>query len=149
MAGPRHVPRAATTQCEILLFLVGLEPDWTLMLDRHLRGMLAEHWKCAMQSLPKIRATLTALALSLTGCAASGVPQSGPHLSPTECRDLASLRRNAPPTRAQHDSELSALRKAGYNPSPWNDPYYPEDLEAAQRLVNDWFDTECQQFQTE
>ncbi|CAD6545595.1 hypothetical protein LMG27952_04332 [Paraburkholderia hiiakae] len=101
-----------------------------------------------MQSLPKIRPTLIALVLLLSGCTAGGgVPQSGPHLSPTECRDLASLRRNAPPTMAQHASELTALRKAGYNPSPWNDPYYPEDLEAAQRLVNSWFDTECQQFQ--
>jgi len=47
---------------------------------------------------------------------------------------------------AQHQSELGALRKAGYDPSPWyDDPYYPDDLQAAQRLVDDWFQTECQQ----
>jgi hypothetical protein len=47
---------------------------------------------------------------------------------------------------AQHQSELVALRKAGYNPSPWyDDPYYPDDLQAAQRLVDYWFQTECQQ----
>jgi hypothetical protein len=46
---------------------------------------------------------------------------------------------------AQHQSELAALRKAGYNPSPWYDPYYPDDLQAAQRLVDVWFQTECQQ----
>lgn len=100
-----------------------------------------------MQGRPIICPTLTALVLLLTGCTASGEPHSGPHLSPTECRDLASLRRNAPATMALHNSELAALRKAGYNPSPWNDPYYPEDLEAAQRLVDYWFDTECQQVQ--
>lgn len=96
-----------------------------------------------MEGLPKIRLMLAALALLLTGCTTGGVPPSGPHLSPTECRDLAALKLNAPPTMAQHTSELAALRKAGYNPSPWNDPYYPEDLEAAQRLVDHWFDTEC------
>ncbi|WP_028207433.1 DUF4148 domain-containing protein [Paraburkholderia nodosa] len=105
-----------------------------------------------MKSLLKITPTLTALALLLAGCAVGGVPQSapqsGPHLSPTECRDLAALRSNAPPTMAQHQSELAALRKAGYNPSPWyDDPYYPDDLQAAQRLVDYWFNTECHQSQ--
>ena len=99
-----------------------------------------------MESSPKSRSMLTALALLLAGCAAGGVQQSGPYLSPTECRDLAALRSNAPPTRAQQLSELSALRKAGYDPSPWNDdPNYPDDLQAAQRLVNHWFETDCQQ----
>lgn len=97
-----------------------------------------------MKNLPKNRATLTVLALLLTGCTAGGVQQNGRHLSPTECRDLAALRTNAPPTMAEHQSELAALRKAGYDPSPWNDdPYYPEDLQAAQRLVDYWFQTEC------
>ncbi|UEP31256.1 MULTISPECIES: DUF4148 domain-containing protein [unclassified Burkholderia] len=101
-----------------------------------------------MENLPRNRSTLTVLALLLTGCVAGGVPQNGPHLTPTECRDLAALRNNAPPTMAQHQSELAALRKAGYDPSPWyDDPYYPDDLQAAQRLVDDWFATECQQFQ--
>ncbi|BCF97973.1 hypothetical protein PPGU19_025420 [Paraburkholderia sp. PGU19] len=101
-----------------------------------------------MENLTRTRPTLTVLVLLLAGCAVGGVPQSGPHLSPTECRDLAALRSNAPPTMAQHHSKLAALRKAGYDPSPWyDDPYYPEDLQAAQRLVDYWFETECQQFQ--
>ena len=101
-----------------------------------------------MESLQKWHLTLTAMALLLSGCVAGSVPQSGPHLSPTECRDLAAIRSNAPPTRSQNQSELSALRKAGYNPSPWNDdPNFPEDLHAAQRLVDHWFETECQQIQ--
>ncbi|WP_395068111.1 DUF4148 domain-containing protein [Paraburkholderia silvatlantica] len=103
-----------------------------------------------MKSLPKILLTLTALTLLLAGCAVGGVSQSGPHLSPTECRDLAALRSNAPPTMAEHQSELAALRKAGYDPSPWyDDPYYPDDLQAAQRLVDYWFNTECHPFQPE
>ena len=101
-----------------------------------------------MESFPRNRSTLTVLALLLTGCVAAGAPQSGPHLSPTECRDLTALRSNASPTKAQRQSELSALRKAGYDPSPWNDdPNYPDDLHAAQRLVDQWFKTDCQQLQ--
>ncbi|MBN3852304.1 DUF4148 domain-containing protein [Paraburkholderia sp. Ac-20340] len=98
-----------------------------------------------MENFPLRCLALAALALLLAGCAAYGVPQNGPHLSPTECRDLAALRTNAPPTMAEHQSELAALRKAGYNPSPWNDdPYYPDDLQEAQRIVDYWFTTECQ-----
>lgn len=84
----------------------------------------------------------------LSGCAAGGMPYTGRHLSPTECRDLTALRSNASPTMAQHQSELGALRKAGYDPSPWyDDPYYPDDIQAAQRLVDYWFQTECQPIQ--
>ncbi|MBP0588235.1 DUF4148 domain-containing protein [Paraburkholderia sp. LEh10] len=90
------------------------------------------------------RSTLTALAFLLSGCAVAVVPQGGTHLTPTECRDLAALRSQSPPTMAEHHSELAALRKAGYDPSPWyDDPYYPEDLQAAQRLVDYWSRTEC------
>lgn len=99
------------------------------------------------RSLGRNCSTLAALALMLAGCAVGGMQQSGPHLSPTECRDLAALRSNEPPTRARLLSEVTALRKAGYDPSPWNDdPYYPDDLQAAQRLVDYWFETECQPF---
>ena len=98
-----------------------------------------------MDKPPRIRAMLPALVFLLTGCAGGGMPASGPYLSPSECRDLAALRSNAPPTMAQHQSELAALRKAGYDPSPWYDPYYPEDLQAAQRQVDLWFQTECRQ----
>lgn len=92
------------------------------------------------------RLMLSASTLLLAGCVVGGVPPyTGRHLSPTECRDLTALKSNAPPTMAQHQSELVALRKAGYNPSPWyDDPYYPDDLQAAQRLVDYWFQTECQ-----
>ena len=91
---------------------------------------------------------LPALVLLLAGCAAGGRPYAGPHLSPTECRDLTALRTSAPPTMAQHQSELAALRKAGYDPRPWSDdPHYPDDLHAAQRLVDHWFQTDCLQVQ--
>ena len=86
-----------------------------------------------------------ALALLLAGCAAGGVQQNAAHLSAVQCRDLAAIRNNAPPTAELNRSELAALRKAGYDPSRWFDPYYPEDLHAAQRQVDRWFQAECQQ----
>ncbi|SFT85335.1 DUF4148 domain-containing protein [Paraburkholderia aspalathi] len=101
-----------------------------------------------MTNAPRTALIIPAVVLLLAGCVVGGapyaVPYAGPHLSPTECRDLAALKTNAPPTMAQHQSELAALRKAGYDPSPWyDDPYYPDDLQAAQRLVDYWFQTEC------
>ncbi|QSN64019.1 MULTISPECIES: DUF4148 domain-containing protein [unclassified Caballeronia] len=87
----------------------------------------------------------SAALLLLAGCVAGGMPPPGRHLTDLECRDLAALRTNASPsTMAQHQVELGALRKAGYDPSPfYDDPYYPDDLQQAQRLVDYWFQTEC------
>ncbi|WP_244818630.1 DUF4148 domain-containing protein [Caballeronia sp. Lep1P3] len=91
-----------------------------------------------------------ASACLLAGCAVGEMPPPGRHLTDGECRDLTALKTNANPTMAQHQSELAALRKAGYDPSPfWDDPYYPEDLQAAQRLVDYWFQTECASAQTQ
>ncbi|WP_087131970.1 DUF4148 domain-containing protein [Caballeronia pedi] len=99
-----------------------------------------------MKKLTKGCSTFAASALFLTGYAAAGVSHSGPHLTPTECHDLAATKRDAPRTRSQARSELSALSKAGYNPSPWHDdPNYPADLHAAQRRVDHWFETECKE----
>jgi hypothetical protein len=39
--------------------------------------------------------------------------------------------------------ELAALERAGYHPEWSLDPYYPADLQAAQRQVNIWYQTEC------
>ncbi|MEM5294467.1 hypothetical protein VSR82_08985 [Burkholderia sp. JPY481] len=92
------------------------------------------------------RSILPGLVILLAGCAACGMPYAGPRLASTECRDLVALRENAHPTIEQRHSELTALRKAGYAASTWyDDPYYPDDLQAAQRLVDSWFKTECQQ----
>lgn len=116
--------------------------DWT---STPTCACLTQRRTRTMRKPPGTRSVLLALVLLLAGCAAGGIPYTGSHLTPTECRDLAALRTNAPTTMAQHHSELAALRKAGYNPSPWyDDPYYPDDLQAAQRLVDYWFQTECQ-----
>ncbi|KAK42856.1 hypothetical protein BG58_37655 [Caballeronia jiangsuensis] len=90
-------------------------------------------------------ATALASAYLLAGCVAVGeMPPPGRYLTERECHDLTALRTNANPTMAEHQSELAALRKAGYDPSPfWDDPYYPEDLQAAQRLVDFWYQNEC------
>ncbi|MBN3761851.1 DUF4148 domain-containing protein [Burkholderia sp. Ac-20365] len=96
-----------------------------------------------MKHSPISRLILSTLALALAGCAAGSMQQATTHLSPTQCRDLAELRNNAPPTPQRNRSELAALRQAGYDPSRWYDPYYPDDLQAAQRQVDRWFQTEC------
>jgi len=88
------------------------------------------------------------LTLLLAGCAAGGAAQHAQtHLSATECTDLAALKHNAPPTRQRNLSELAALEKAGYQPWLRFDPYYPGDLQAAQRRVDRWYQTECAQAQ--
>ena len=85
-----------------------------------------------------------ASACLLAGCAVGEMPPPGRHLTDIECRDLAALKANKNATMAEHQVELGALRKAGYNPSPfWDDPYYPEDIQDAQRRVDYWFQTEC------
>jgi hypothetical protein len=86
---------------------------------------------------------IVALALSIAGCVAGGAPQNATHLSATQCRDLTAIRDHAPPTRERNMSELAALEKAGYDPSKFYDPYYPDDLHAAQRQVDIWYRTEC------
>ncbi|WP_248324165.1 MULTISPECIES: DUF4148 domain-containing protein [unclassified Caballeronia] len=98
-----------------------------------------------MKSLKGSCLTLAALSLLQAGnAAAADVSQGGRHLTATECRDLSAMKNKQPPTKTQHRSELSALRKAGYNPAPWHDdPHYPANLHAAQRLVDQWFETEC------
>jgi hypothetical protein len=98
-----------------------------------------------MKNPPRKWLMLPALVLLLAGCAAGGNLQSAAHLSTSQCRDLAALRNNAPMTPERNLSELAALRQAGYDPSRWFDPYYPEDLQAAQRQVDRWFQAECQQ----
>jgi hypothetical protein len=75
------------------------------------------------------------------------MPQGETHLSPTQCRDLAALRNNAPVTPERNRSELAALEEAGYDPSRFFDPFYPDDLQAAQRQVDRWFQAECEQAQ--
>ncbi|WP_250490713.1 DUF4148 domain-containing protein [Caballeronia sp. INML2] len=98
-----------------------------------------------MSKLLKIRATLSALVISLAGCVAGGTQQSATNLSATQCRDLTALRNHAPPTRERNLSELAALERAGYDPSKFFDPYYPDDLHAAQRQVDRWYQAECPQ----
>jgi hypothetical protein len=99
-----------------------------------------------MKNSSKIRLMLSALVFSLAGCAAGGAQQgAGTHLSATQCRDLTALRNNAPRTHALNLSELAALEQAGYHPSWGFDPYYPDDLQTAQRQVDRWYQAECQQ----
>ncbi|MGF6856315.1 hypothetical protein OKW29_005226 [Paraburkholderia sp. CI3] len=51
-----------------------------------------------MKNSPRIWPALPALILSLAGCAAGGISQSLPPLNAAQCRDLAALRNNAPPS---------------------------------------------------
>ncbi len=98
-----------------------------------------------MNSSLKTRPMLCALALCLAGCTMGGMPPGAPraHLTPTQCSDLTALRNHAPLTRKRNASELAALEEAGYRPSLFFDPYYPEDLQVAQQRVDYWYQTEC------
>ncbi|MDR5827455.1 DUF4148 domain-containing protein [Caballeronia sp. LP006] len=96
-----------------------------------------------MKHLPRFRPLICATAILLTGCATS-MQNGTTHLSPAQCRDLTALKNNAPITSERNRSELAALETAGYHPSMFFDPYYPDDLQAAQRQVDRWYQVECQ-----
>ncbi|SEJ80969.1 DUF4148 domain-containing protein [Paraburkholderia diazotrophica] len=98
-----------------------------------------------MKNSPMVWPVLLTLAFSLAGCATDGTPEGAAHLSAAQCRDLTALRHNAPLTSQRNRSELAALKAAGYDPSRWFDPYYPDDLQAAQRQVDRWYQQDCQQ----
>lgn len=66
-----------------------------------------------MRRAPGVWLVFAAPVLLLAGCAAGGSPYAGPHLSPTECRDLAAFRTNAPPTTAQfHSGDTPGYERA-------------------------------------
>jgi hypothetical protein len=91
----------------------------------------------------KLWPLLAAVTFSLAGCATGGMQESGrPNLSATQCHDLAAVRSHAPVTRERNRSELAALEDAGWYPGS-DDPDYPDDLQAAQRQVDHWYQAEC------
>ena len=97
-----------------------------------------------MDKTAKVLLLSLAIASLLGGCVVGERPPPGRHLTATECRDLGALRAGGNTTLAEHQAEVGVLRKAGYDPSPfWDDPYYPDDLQNAQRLEDYWFRTEC------
>jgi hypothetical protein len=96
-----------------------------------------------MKNTSSIWPALSVLMLSLAGCSMGGISQSQPVLSPTQCADLGALRHGDPVTPERSRSELAALRKAGYDPGLRFDPHYPDDLQAAQRQVDLWYDAQC------
>jgi hypothetical protein len=113
-------------------------------------------WRCLNEGSDdvknplKIWPMLPALAFLLAGCAAGGMQEGArTHLSPAQCRDLTALRNHAPLTHERNISELAALEEAGYRPAWGFDPYYPSDLQAAQSQVDRWYQTECQQAQSD
>jgi hypothetical protein len=112
------------------------------MLDK--RGLIARRRK--MKNANRLWPMLPALVLCLAACSTGGT-QAGtrPHLTATQCRDLTDMRNRAPVTHERNMSELAALEEAGYHPGWLFDPYYPADLQAAQRQVDIWYRTECQQ----
>jgi hypothetical protein len=100
--------------------------------------------KREMKNAYKAWPMLPALVLLLAACTTGGMQAgTGPHLSAVECRDLTDIRNKAPVTHERNMSELAALEQAGYHPGWFFDIYYPADLEAAQRQVDIWYETDC------
>jgi len=97
-----------------------------------------------MKNSPMIWPMISALTIALAGSPAGGMAEGATHLSATQCRDLAALKNNEPITPERNRSELAALRKAGYDPKRF-DPHYPNNLQAAQRQVDRWYQAECPQ----
>jgi hypothetical protein len=97
-----------------------------------------------MKNSPKFWPMISALTISLAGIAAGGMAEAATHLSETQCRDLTALKHHEPATPERNRSELAALRKAGYDPTRF-DPHYPNNLHAAQRKVDHWYQAECPQ----
>ncbi len=89
---------------------------------------------------------LCVIAPVLAACAAGSVEAGTQrHLSATQCSDLTAIRGGFPITRGSNMSELAALEQAGYHPEWSLDPFYPADLEAAQRQVSIWYEVDCRQ----
>jgi hypothetical protein len=100
-----------------------------------------------MKNPPTIWTMLAASVLLLAGCAAGMQDGAQTHLSPKQCIDITDIRNHAPITHERNMSELAALEEAGYHPAWGFDIYYPDDLNAAQRLVDGWYQAECPQAQ--
>jgi len=98
--------------------------------------------KNSLITLPMLLAITFPFAGCVTG--ASTTPEGSPHLSAKQCSDLAALKNNGASTPERNQSELAALRKAGYDPSRF-DPHYPKNLQAAQHQVDRWYQAECPQ----
>jgi hypothetical protein len=99
-----------------------------------------------MKNANKAWPILLTLVPLLAACATGGMQaDTRTHLSAVQCRDLTEIRNKAPVSHERSMSELAALEQAGYHPGWFFDPYYPADLEAAQRQVNIWYETECPQ----
>src|ERR1700735_774089 len=96
--------------------------------------------KRKMKNANKAWPMLPAVVLLLAACATGGMQAgTGAHLSAVECRDLTEIRNKAPVTHERNMSEMAGLDPGWFN----EDPYSPADLEAAQRQVDIWYETEC------
>ncbi|MDN7802721.1 DUF4148 domain-containing protein [Burkholderia gladioli] len=73
----------------------------------------------------------------VTGSFGDSVASAAPLASPGS--DTAATRQasNGPLTRAQVRAELAQIVAAGYSPSRPNDPYYPDNVQAALKRVQD------------
>jgi hypothetical protein len=63
-------------------------------------------------------------------------------LTPEQCNDYPFKQPTGEVTRAQLNQELGELEAAGYNPFG-EDPNYPNDLEAAERKLQDEYRRDC------
>ncbi|MBN3724611.1 DUF4148 domain-containing protein [Burkholderia sp. Ac-20379] len=67
--------------------------------------------------------------------AISSVCSAAPVMTAQECHSYKASRANRPLTRADVVGNLDALEAAGYTPARGNDPYYPDDIQAAEKKL--------------
>jgi hypothetical protein len=75
--------------------------------------------------------------------AASASALAAPTLTPQQCNDYPFVKTQGPLTHRQVIQELKELEAFGYQPTLGNDPYYPDDINAAQALLWKEYARDC------
>ncbi|QCP53306.1 DUF4148 domain-containing protein [Trinickia violacea] len=82
-------------------------------------------------------------AVALCVLLASGAASAASKLTPAECNDYPFKPLSKPVTHAQLMRELRELESVGYDPSAYDDSYYPSDVLLAQARLRLKYRADC------